>query len=222
MTQVKKNLLLLCSRQAGKSTVVAAKVTHTLLKDARAEVLLLAPSERQSAELMIKVKRFYHASGAAIPIVAEGATHLQLANGSRAIALPSTEKTVRCYGGLSMLIIDEASRVSDEFYRAVRPMVAVSNGQLWGLTTPFGKRGWFYEEWKSGNADAWSRIKVTADNVPRLSAAFLQDERESMGQRWYAQEYECSFEENVGSVFSSSAIEQAFTDDVAPLFSWAN
>ncbi len=42
------------------------------------------------------------------------------------------------------LKIDEAARVSDELYRAVRPMLATSGGRIVLLSTPFGKRGFFF------------------------------------------------------------------------------
>jgi hypothetical protein len=56
--------------------------------------------------------------------------------------------------------VDEASRVPDELYFAVRPMLAVSGGALMMLTTPYGKRGIFYEEWTSGHG--WARYEVPA------------------------------------------------------------
>ena len=46
-----------------------------------------------------------------------------------------------------MLILDEAARVPDELYAALRPMLAVGGGRLVLLSTPFGKRGFFWREW---------------------------------------------------------------------------
>jgi hypothetical protein len=36
------------------------------------------------------------------------------------------------------MLIDEAARVSDEIYKAVRPMLAVGNGDLLMMSTPNG------------------------------------------------------------------------------------
>ena len=55
---------------------------------------------------------------------------LRLANGSRIVGLPGSEGTVRGFSAVSPLIIDEASRVADEMYRALRPTLAVSDGDL--------------------------------------------------------------------------------------------
>jgi hypothetical protein len=49
-----------------------------------------------------------------------------------------------------LLIIDEAARVSDEMYRTLRPMLASTNGDLWMMSTPCGKRGFSYHTWTNG------------------------------------------------------------------------
>jgi hypothetical protein len=87
------------------------------------------------------------------------------------------------------------------------------------LSTPFGKRGVFYHEWIEGAA--WERYTVTASECPRIPADFLAEEREAIGEWWYAQEYECRFMEAVDSVFTTELIEAALSDEVAPLFSEA-
>ena len=134
-------------------------------------------------------------------------------------ALPGTEKTVRGFSGVDLLIVDEAARVGDELYYAVRPMLAVSGGRLMMLSTPFGKRGVFYEEWTGGIS--WERYTVTAAECPRIPASFLAEEREALGQWWYAQEYECKFMDTVDQVFATEVIDKAITDSVPPLFGGA-
>ena len=49
-----------------------------------------------------------------------------LANGSRIIALPGTEKTIRGYAAADLVVIDEAARVEDDLLTAVRPMLAAA------------------------------------------------------------------------------------------------
>jgi hypothetical protein len=143
---------------------------------------------------------------------------MTLANGSRVISLPGDEETVRCYSGVRLLVVDEASRVQDELYRAVRPMLAVSGGRMVCLSTPFGKRGWFYDEWH-GPA-RWERVRVTASQCPRIERTFLEEERLALGERWYRQEYECSFEEVIDTVFLHDDIRAACVlgEAVPPLF----
>jgi hypothetical protein len=144
---------------------------------------------------------------------------LELVNGSRIISLPGTEETIRGYSGGALLVIDEASRVRDDLYRSVRPMVAVSRGRLVCLSTPFGKRGWFFDEWQGGNS--WERVRITAAECPRISKEFLAEEERSLGPRWFRQEYYWSFEDAVDSVFSHADVMAALDDSIKPLFAEA-
>jgi hypothetical protein len=213
-------ILCLCTRQAGKSETAAALALHTAMLQPGALVLLLSPSERQSGELATKVFRFYDcaaAEGLAAPVARRSALQLHLANGSRIVALPESEKTIRGYSGAALLVVDEAARVSDAFYTSVRPMLAVSRGRLLALSTPFGKRGWFYEAHEG--TGPWQRVRITAEECPRISAEFLAEEREEIGDRWYRQEYECSFEEVIDACFRQEDIDAMTADEtITPLF----
>jgi hypothetical protein len=95
-------------------------------------------------------------------------------------------------------------------------MLAVSNGRLIALSTPFGQRGWFYEAWRSD--EAWERFRVTADQCPRITPRFLVEEKLALGERWFRQEYMCSFEDTMDAVFSTEDIEAAMSNDLKPLF----
>jgi hypothetical protein len=210
-------MLLLCCRQAGKSTTAAALAMREALLRSGSLVLLLSPTLRQSGELFRdKVLKLYNALGRPVPTVQESALQMCLANGSRIISLPGDEETIRGYSGVRLLIVDEASRVPDGLYYAVRPMLAVSQGTLVCLSTPFGKRGWFHEEWFGTNA--WDRVKITADQCPRIPPEFLAEEQRALGERWYRQEYACSFEDVIDAVFAYSDVMAAMCDDVQPLF----
>jgi hypothetical protein len=198
-----RQVLLNCSRQAGKSTVVSALALHTALFTAGGLVLLLSPSQRQSAEIFRKVLEAYQALRG--PVAARHQTQLQLelANGARVVCLPGREDTIRSYGGVSLLVIDEAARVPDDLYRSVRPMLAVSQGRLVCLSTPFGRRGFFYEEWHG--TGPWQRVRITWRDCPRITADFLAEETRAMGESWVRQEYECSFEALEGLVYPDFA-----------------
>src|SRR5215216_3736851 len=81
--------ILLCCRQAGKSTVSALLALHSALYRPPALVLLLSPSLRQSQELYRKVRSDYRALGDGAPgVVEETALRLELSNGSRIVSLP--------------------------------------------------------------------------------------------------------------------------------------
>jgi len=210
------HVILNCSRQSGKSTMAALLALHRTLYHPGSLVLVLAPSLRQSQELFAKIEGFYHTLGRPVPAYGERRLSLELGNGSRIVTLPGTEKTVRGYSGATLLVVDEAARVDDDLYYAVRPMLAVSGGSLMMLSTPFGKRGVFYEEWTNGTG--WERYEVPATECPRIPAKFLEEERKVLGPWWYGQEYECRFMATTDAVFAMEVIERAVTDEVRPLF----
>jgi hypothetical protein len=200
LTSTDRHILLNCSRQSGKSTTVAALALHTALFGPSALVLILSPTLRQSGELFRKVLAAYNALNRPVAALRHSQTRLELANGARVVCLPGREDTVRSFSGPALILIDEAARVPDDLYRGVRPMLAVSQGDLICLSTPFGQRGFFYDAWEQGG-DSWKRIRITAQDCPRITPAFLDQERQSLGESWVKQEYECSFEALEGLVF---------------------
>jgi hypothetical protein len=213
-----RQVMLLCSRQSGKSTVSSILALHEAVYKPDSLILLLSPSLRQSQELFRKLKDAYNAlESPFMPRTAqESALTLEFDNGSRIVALPGKEATIRGFSGVSLLIVDEASRVPDELYQAIRPMLAVSGGRIVLLSTPFGKRGFFYSEWTDG--DGWRKIKITADQCPRIDKEWLERERQMIGDWWYLQEYFCEFVETNDQVFSYDDIQSALDPNIKPLF----
>jgi hypothetical protein len=97
----------------------------------------------------------------------------------------------------------------------MRPVLAVSRGRLICLSTAFAEQGWYYDAWQG--AGDWRRVKVTADQCPRISPEFLAEERAALGARWFAMEYMCEFQALAGSLFDPGDIAVAASDDVQPL-----
>jgi phage terminase large subunit-like protein len=213
-----ERVLLNCCRQSGKSTMSAVIALHRALYHPGSLILCLAPALRQSQELFAKIALFYRDLGRPVSPIGERKLSLELENGSRIITLPGTEKTIRGFSGVSLLIVDEAARVEDELYFALRPMLAVSGGTLIMLSTPYGQRGVFYEEWTSGESREWQRFRVIAEQVPRISPEFLREERRALGSRWFEQEYLCVFGELEGAIFSREAIDRMFDTEYKLLF----
>ena len=213
-----KQMILLCSRQSGKSTVSSILAIHEAVYQPSSLILLLSPSLRQSQELFRKLKDVYNAlESPSLPqTIEESALRIEFDNGSRILALPGKEATIRGFSGVSLLVVDEASRVPDELYQAIRPMLAVSGGRIVLLSTPFGKRGFFHSEWTDGQD--WRKVKITADQCPRIDKEWLERERAMIGDWWYLQEYFCEFVETSDQVFSYDDIQAALDPTIKPLF----
>ena len=170
-------------------------------------ILLISPSQRQSTELLLKVKDAIRNLPYPIPLEEDNKLSITLANRARIVSLPANEGTIRGFSAVNLLIEDEAADVPDELHTAARPMLATSNGQLILMGTPKGRQGHFFESWERGGEE-WTRIKVAAAQIPRYTPGFLEGEKADMLRRglgeYYRQEYECEFvNAAAGRVYSS-------------------
>ena len=207
--------MLNCTRQWGKSTVAAAKAVHHACHVEKSLTLVVSPSARQSGELVRKAEVFARKLG--MRVKGDGINEISIVfpNGSRIVGLPGTEGTNRGYSAVSLLLVDEAARVSDALYKAIRPTLATTDGALWLMSTPCGKRGFFYEEWTKGSD--WRRFRVPAPECTRISPKFLEQERVAMGDRHFRQEYLCEFVETSSGVFDRDLVERAVSYEFEPL-----
>jgi hypothetical protein len=197
-----------CSRQWGKSTIAAVLAVQRMVMEPGVTVLVVGPSARQSGETVRKVREFLGAMGFRKgELRGDGVNprSMVLPNGSRIVGLPGREETVRGFSAVSMLIVDEAARVEDEVYLALRPSLAVANGDVILLSTPRGKRGFFYREMTEGGGEGWLRHTGTVGECKRIPEEFLAKERER-GEAFFRQEYMCEFVESGKYLFSEALV----------------
>ncbi|AZI56952.1 terminase [Nakamurella antarctica] len=204
-----------CARQVGKTTTTAIKSVHTALYRPNSLVLLFSPGQRQSNEMLRRCRAVYNACGRPVKAKADSESTLELENGSRIVSLPGTEGTSRGFAGARLLILDEASRVDDDIFASVLPMVA-SDGQIIALSTPWGRRGWFHKlDTDLGNG--WERHKVTAYESAQYSANRIAQIKAALGAYVFASDYECQFGDTDSQMFNTELIRAAFTHNVTPL-----
>jgi hypothetical protein len=75
------------------------------------------------------------------------------------------------------------------------------------LSTPYGRQGVFYEEWTHGQG--WERYRVTANDVPRISAGFLDEERATMTEAEFRREYMVEFTETEDALIPLAWLDEA-------------
>lgn len=207
--------LMLTTRQAGKSTTSGFVALRDALFTPGNTVLVISPTQRQSAELVRRVRDGVTRLNGLVDLIGESVLAVELSNRSRIIALPASEGGIRGYTA-STVILDEAARIPDSLVAAVRPMLATTGGKLLCLSTAFAKSGFFYDQWTG--AESWERVRVTAYDCPRISRAFLAEERRALGERWFNMEYLCVFGDDIAAVFSTDDIRAARSAEVKPLF----
>ena len=207
-----------CSRQSGKSWCDGVRAMWQAAVKEDQTVLLFSKSLRQSGELFRLVASAYTKMVGGpfrevMPTRTDEASYsLKLTNGSRILSLPGSEESIRGYTP-DLVVLDEASRIPDALYKAVRPMLAVSHGTLIVGSTPFGKRGFFWKIWKDRETSEWQTFFTTAADCPRIRSEFLEAEFEALGKDWYEQEYFCRFLEVTGMLFSQEQIDSMFSNN---------
>jgi hypothetical protein len=211
----RRRLLLNCSRQWGKSTVTAIRAVWEALTRPGSLTVVAAPTLRQSGELVEKARGMARTVGERGSGDGLNPISVKFGNGSRIVGLPGREGTIRGFSAPSLIVVDEAARVPDEVYQALRPMLATVDGDLWAMSTPWGKRGFFYEAW-SGR-EKWERVADPAWECPRIRPEQVEEDRVSMGDDWVRQEYGCEFTDVDSCLFDRESIERAMTDDVEAL-----
>ncbi len=213
-----KRGILNCSRQWGKSMVGAAMAVIRAHTRPSSLVLVAAPTERQSGELVRTAESMVHNMG--LDPKGDGTNKISIAfdNGSRIVGLPGhltgNAGGIRGFA-VSLLLVDEAAYLNDDVYHALTPMLGATDGDLWLMSTPNGKRGFFYETWAFGTG--WEKVKGLAKDCPRIRPEFLERQRENMGAVRFEQDFLCEFTESEDATFSQLLIDRAADSTIKPL-----
>lgn len=214
LRSVERRVLVLCARQVGKTQTTSMKALHVAMFEPGSLALIISPSQRQSDEMLLRVKALYRGLGRAKPSKDSG-SELILENGSRIVSLPGTEGTSRGFSGARLIVLDEASRVDDDIFASVLPMVA-SDGAIWALSTPWGRRGWFYGL-HDDVANGWERHKVTVYESAQYSRERIAEVRAALGGFVFASDYECEFGDTDTQLFGTEMVRAAFSSTVQRL-----
>lgn len=200
-----RELLMLCSRQVGKSFTVAGKSAHKVAASPGETWLIISPTQRQSNRLFRMARSFLVASGARIS--ESRVSDLVLENEAELIALPGNQPDA-CRGYTAHgVVIDEAAFVKDEVPAVVFPTLSTTGGQSIMLSTPGLPRGEFYRAVKAEGAEPYM---IRATDCGRITPEFLAKERRRLGPARFATEFELQFREVPGSLFSGTDIERLF------------
>ena len=124
---------------------------------------------------------------------------------------------MRGFSAVSLLLVDEASRVSDELYLAIRPMLAVSDGDVVADEHAVREARVLLRDVGARRTGMGAGAGAGDGVQPDSGKAFLEEERATMGERWFRQEYLCEFDDTVSGVFARELVESAITDEIKPL-----
>jgi len=218
------NICLRSGRQVGKSTIIARKAALYALRHPLTTVMVVASVERQALLLFEKIlSEIYDEDKTQIRKGKDKPTKhkITLKNGSKIYSLPTglSGYGIRGYT-IDLLIADEAAFIPEEVWTAITPMLAVTQGDIILLSTPFGKEGYFY---RAFNDKTFTSFHVSSEDCPRIDPVFLKNEKTRMTEIQYAQEYLGEFVDELLSFFSEELIRSCIEVGVSnhspsPLF----
>ena len=181
------SILVLTARQVGKTTTAAWAIAHCMLFSPGSLSVIACPAQRQSAEAVRRVREMLIKVG--VKLVSDNVYALELDNGSRVMALPSSDDSIRGLTVNGWIVADEAARVPHDLVAALRPMRARTQARFAMLSTAWSRIDPFWKAW-AGDEQSWIRLKATADaeGIP-FTVEFLEQERCALGQDAFNREY---------------------------------
>jgi terminase large subunit-like protein len=180
------SILALTARQAGKTTTAAWAIAHGMIFYPGSLSVVACPAQRQSAEAVRRVREALLAAGGKLK--SDNVYGLELDNGSRVLALPGTDDSIRGLTVDAWIVADEAARLPHDLFAALRPMRARRpQARFAMLSTAWSRTDPFWTAWIDDDP-SWLRLKATAD-VVEFRAEFLEQERHALGERAFNREY---------------------------------
>ena len=205
---------LLTGRQVGKTTAMSIKAVELCVKHFKRgeNVLICSITEKQAYHMLAKALAYAEERyPKKIAYGKDKPTKHQLmfknGTGIKCYAAGETGMGLRGFT-IKKLLIDEGSRMSDEFFVAVTPMLSVAKGSMDIASTPCGKTRYFYE----CNQDKhFKKFYVSAEDCPRHTQEFLDREKKHMTKLQYAQEYLAQFLDELKRFFLDELIKTCCT-----------
>jgi tRNA(Met) C34 N-acetyltransferase TmcA len=174
---------------------------HTVRYWSDVNAIVVSPSLKQSTEICTRARSGLRRLG--VTLTQDSTSTLRLANGSRILSLPGTARSVRGWTAM-LLILDEAAFIEHETFVAAGALVA-TGGRLVVQSTPADEWGDFHEIVTADDPD-WARFTVRSDEVPTISADFLEAQRRALSPDAYAREFECEFGKAGASLFTADGL----------------
>ncbi|MGA7005134.1 MAG: terminase family protein, partial [Pseudolabrys sp.] len=114
------SIAVLTARQVGKTTAAAVGMAHSALFMPGSLSVIACPAQNQSAEALRKVKDMVLKAGA--ELTTDNVFKLEIANGSRVLALPGTQDSIRGLTVDAWIVADEAAQLDPAIMAALHPM----------------------------------------------------------------------------------------------------
>ncbi len=202
----KGDVVVVSGRQCGKSTGVS-QLAGDVAKNIPDSFILIGAYVIEQAQLIFRKIHDYML--AVYPKEIKGHVTLnfmELKNGSKICCRPigDTGSGMRGYSA-TMIIIDEAAFVPNRAWEAIEPVISVTKGRTILLSTPQGKRGFFYKATINKN---YKLMQISARDCPRHTKKFLDQKKAEMSPVAFATEYLGEFIDDYNRKFTEEWIKK--------------
>jgi phage FluMu gp28-like protein len=209
-----KTRIVLKSRQVGVTTALAMEAIYKAFTASNRVILIVSPSDRQSKILMGRIQVAVDGNPALSgQVTRKNTTELWLKNGSSIISLPNNPDRIRGYSATDIILDEAAQFLNDErMLASIKPMLAATGGSFTVASTPKGKRGLFYDQYRLAVSEQSSRNDIRAYDMcpssisPLISNDYLEGERLNLSELEFQQEYEGQFVEVVDTYIVMNTI----------------
>lgn len=200
-------------RQVGKSRMCAWLGLHEAITNAFTQVLITAPSLRQSSMLFSTLTSEIEQSGLSDEewgIARDTQTIIEFDNGSEIHCLPTGRNGNKIRGfSADMIIIDEAAFIEDKIYEDIlEPMIWATQGRLVLASTPWGESGYFYEKFAGADYnDNWGKTHVTSYDNPIINDEDIEEYKDGKTKAQIKREVLGEFVEDSAQFFPTGIIK---------------
>jgi hypothetical protein len=179
------SILALTARQCGKTTTAAWAMAHRALFVPGSLSVIACPAQRQSSEAVGRVHEAVMRAGGKLET--NNVYGLELTNGSRVLALPGSDDSIRGLTVDGWIVADETARLPNDLIAALRPMRARRpDARFAMLSTAWSRTDPFWTAWASDDP-SWIRLKATADtDAVHYPPEFLEKERRALGEHEFS------------------------------------
>ena len=209
--------IALKSRQVGFSWLFGVEGAVTALLEGRNQ--LFASASQDQSDLTLGYARWFLTEILDIDLVSDAIGKIVLPNGTYLKALPKNWYTIQGFNG-DVYFDEFAWNVDDiKIWRVLIPSITAVQGRVSVASTPFAKRGKFYDLWTGDNKyskhhiDIYEAIEQGLDIKPFATAEeFVQDLMDTLQDpEFFPSAYECQFIDNKNSYIPFSLIEPLMT-----------
>ena len=217
----KRYAITIASTKAGKTFGCLVYILEKALGGRpRTNYWWIAPSHSQAQMAFLRLKRYMQ------PLILQGIAKandtektISIA-GDRTIQFKSGEKPDLLYGeDVHAVVIDEASRVREDAWHAIRSTITATKGQVRIIGNVKGRRNWFWRMYAQAEGKhSWSRHKLTAwDAVEAgvLDREEIEDAQRMLPEHVFRELYLAEPSDDGGNPFGLEAIRNVVVDGLS-------